>query len=106
MNSPQLIAALSNVFSLELAPAIGEPELEAVLAQHVNQLIQHDFNLLVSILYRIDVSEQKLKQILKDNPDADAGLVIARLMIERQKQKIRAREDFKTKAEDTEEEKW
>lgn len=103
---PQLIAVLSNVFSLELAPAIGEPELETILAQQVNHLIQHDFNRLVSILYRIDVSEQKLKQILKDNPDADAGLIIARMMIERQKQKISAREEFKTKTGDTEEEKW
>lgn len=103
---PQLITELNNVFTLELSPSIGEAELETVLAQKANHLIQHDFNLLVFILYRIDVSEQKLKQILKENPEADAGLIIARMMIQRQKEKLRAREEFKTKAEDSGEEKW
>lgn len=59
------------------------------LASEINQLILTNFEKLVQLLYRIDVSETKLKALLKENPDKDAGLLIAVLMIERQLQKIK-----------------
>ena len=40
------------------------------------------FSKLISILYRVDVSEPKLKSLLKENPNINAGLLIADLMIE------------------------
>ena len=36
----------------------------------------------------IDVDEARLKKLLKDNAGEDAGMIIARLIIERQLQKI------------------
>jgi hypothetical protein len=60
---------------------------KAELATYINDLIVHDFNKLISILYRIDVDEEKLKRVLKENKDKDAGIVIAELIIERQSQK-------------------
>ena len=66
-----------------------------------------DFNHLIQVLYRIDVSETKLKQVLKDNPNEDAGKIIARLIIERQQQKMISRNSFKNSGEDIDgEEKW
>ena len=35
------------------------------LIAYINDCIQHDFNKLVQLLYRIDVSEEKLKYILQ-----------------------------------------
>jgi hypothetical protein len=55
----------------------------------------------------VDVNEAKLKQVLKDNPNEDAGKIIARLLIERQQQKIILRKQFTKKDEGFDEaEKW
>ncbi|MCA6488199.1 MAG: hypothetical protein IM534_10080, partial [Chitinophagaceae bacterium] len=42
------------------------------LSNEINQLIVHDFTALVQILYRLDVSEAKLKMVLSENPKEDA----------------------------------
>ena len=57
-------------------------------------MINDDFNRLISLLYRIDVSETKLKQLLRENTTTNAGLLIARLILERQWQKIETRRKF------------
>ena len=78
-----------------------------LLAEKINELIIHDFQKLVSILYRMDVSEIKLKQLLKENAGTDAGLIIANLMIERQEQKIKSRQQFnKRDGNISDDEKW
>lgn len=69
-------------------------ELEELLAAHINHLVERDFNKLLNILYRIDVSEEKIKKALLDNSDP-AGQVMAELIIERQFEKITARKKFK-----------
>jgi hypothetical protein len=82
-------------------------EAENFLAEKINGLIKDNFDHLIYILYRVDVNEAKLKQVLKDNPQEDAGQIIARLLIERQQQKILLRKQFTKKEEDiNEEEKW
>ena len=76
------------------------------LAAYINELINYDFEKLIHLLYRIDVSEQKLKSFLA-NKQANAGDIIAGLIIERQLQKIKTRQQFKESNNDfTEEEKW
>lgn len=77
------------------------------LATYVNGLIQTDFEQLVRILYRMDVSEPKLKQLLKEHPEDDAGKLIASMMIERQVQKIQTRKMFeKGEGDESGEERW
>ena len=77
------------------------------LSAEINDMIKADFEKLVNLLYRIDVSELKLKSLLHSNPDTDAGEIIAGLLIERQLQKIRLRKEFASKfPEPSEEEKW
>jgi len=77
------------------------------LADKINDLLINDFDRLIAILYRMDVSDIKLKHLLKSNPHEDAGKIIAELMIERQAQKIKSRKQF-TKREDDidEDERW
>lgn len=67
----------------------------------VDQLIQNDFNKLITILYRIDVDEQKLKAALFENPLPPAE-TIADMMIERQLQKIKFRKMYKDRNNDHE----
>jgi hypothetical protein len=87
-----------NLQSLE---KLDTPTLETT----INELIKNDFSRLVQILYRIDVSEVKLKNILNANPTEDAGKLIAQVMLERLAATKKARESFNTTSsiEDTEE---
>ena len=77
-----------------------------LLAEKINDLILNDFQKLVFILYRMDINETKLKQLLNENPQTDAGIIVARLMIERQEQKIKSRKEQKPDTNISEEEKW
>jgi hypothetical protein len=64
------------------------------LIAYINDCIQHDFNKLVQLLYRIDVSEEKLKYILQLNPNEDAAKLIAAVIIERLEATKAARASF------------
>ncbi len=68
-------------------------QLEA-LEEEINRLLLQDFDKLIAILYRVDVNEQKLKLLLKERPGEDAAKLISSLLIERQEQKIKSRDQF------------
>lgn len=72
---------LAQTMDLDL-PTGAEARLR--LQQHINELIQNDFNRLLTILYRIDVDEDKLKAALRGQPNRDAAEIICEMMIERQ----------------------
>lgn len=76
------------------------------LAIFVNDLIEKDFSRLVQILYRLDVSEEKLKSVLLEHPTGDAGDMIAKLIIKRIEQRQKAKELFKQQLDIPEDEKW
>ena len=102
-----LIPMISESFGLDIKENVSGEELVTILSSHINLLIETDFQKLVSILYRIDISESKLSQVLKDNPGTDAGSIIAELMIERQLQKIKSRQQFGNLDNNiSDEEKW
>ncbi len=69
-------------------------ELINYLSIEINSLINNNFEKLVSILYRMDVSEKKIKQLLEKNDTENAGIVIARLVVEREQQRIKTKKDF------------
>lgn len=80
--------------------------LKEKLSRHINHLIQDDFEKLVSLLYRVDVSETKLKNLLHKHRDENAGSIIANMIIERQLQKIESRKKAKDSRDISDEEKW
>jgi hypothetical protein len=106
MEAHALIQDLNKSYELELryVPTLGE--LEALLAEKVNGMIQRDFGGLVQLLYRVDVSEPRLRGLLQENAGDDAGMVIARLILERQWQKIETRRQYRRDAEGDEAERW
>ena len=77
------------------------------LIDEIRHLLEHDFHKLVSILYRMDVSEGKLRGLLQENPDKDAAELIAALMLERAAQRQKSKEDYgRQNAENDTEERW
>jgi hypothetical protein len=84
-----------------------EEQLLLALSIEINRLINQDFSRLIAILYRIDISEPKLKILLAENKGSDAGRIIAWMILERQKEKQRTRQQFRHKKDDIpEDEKW
>lgn len=81
-------------------------ELLNQLAASINHLIDTDFTRLVNTLYRLDINEHKLKQVLEQNAGINAGELIAALVIERQLEKQKSREQFKSAQDIPDDEKW
>ena len=107
-NEEQLIDSLKKDLQIDLATKISFQKIKEKLIAHINHLITNNFEELIFILYRVDVNEAKLKTLLKENSDSNAANTIADLIIQRQLQKIKTREQFKTsgKNENSDEEKW
>lgn len=101
-----LIPVIRQSINIELLDDISLEELKRKLAVHINHLIQSNFEKLVSLLYRIDISESKLKYLLQENKGEDAGNTIAELIIERQLQKIESRKKSRGNENISDEEEW
>lgn len=75
------------------------------IADHINEHLLHDFPRFVQLLYRLDISEAKVRELLRDG-DQPANILIAQLIIERELQKARLKASFKKKNDIPEDEKW
>lgn len=101
---PEVQQTLTDLFALKVHK--DKTDFVNHLALEINGLILHDFNRLVSILYRIDINEEELKNMLRQYSHVDAGYIIAQLVIDRQLEKAELRK--KTRNEDNipDEDKW
>ena len=89
--------------SIQLGLTPGrENDARKMVVEKINHLIVHDFEKLVYVLYRIDVSEAKIDQLLRQFPQTDAAEMIADLMIEREAEKMKSREKFRKEEGDGE----
>lgn len=96
--SEQLEEVLMSLKYMDFIPAVDDPLFEKILkplADYIDQLIQTNFNKLLAILYRIDVSEDKIKGKLHANRGVQSpGRIIAVLILERQMEKLKWRKMY------------
>lgn len=86
-----------------------EDELLNWLIDYIDELVSRDFDALLLLLYRIDVSEDRVKKLLEKAQGQNTSRIIAELIIERQKQKLYWRNKFKSqliKQDEDDEERW
>ncbi|MBI1184424.1 hypothetical protein GC194_09140 [bacterium] len=85
----------------ELTNLLPQHEQEAMqalknqLAQRIAYMIDHDFELLMQVFYRIDLNEQKVKEALALSPNPSEKL--ADLVIEREIQKAQTRMKYRSR---------
>src|SRR4051812_16251497 len=72
-------------------PVVSITDLKNKLSNLLNNLITTDFSRLIAILYRLDISEKRLKQLLQNEMSTPAGDIIAEMIIVRQGEKIKTR---------------
>jgi hypothetical protein len=109
MNYPKLNLnlTLTEITGVSFHEDDSYEDICSILTAYITELINNDFSQLISLLYRIDVPEKKLRQVLDATNGKDAASVIATMIIERQLEKIRSRERFKSNGGGiSEEEKW
>ena len=105
MNS-NLIEDINQSLELSLPVTISSEELKEKLTAFINDLINHDFEKLVFYLYRIDVNESKMRQLLEQWEGENAAGLIADLIIERQSEKVKSRNENRKNDTIPENEKW
>jgi len=106
MSDEQVQQEIIQIISEDLLPQTSLAVFKEKLSAYINDLINHDFEKLIHILYRLDVSEKKLKSTLASS-SSNAGMLIAEMIIERQVQKIKTREQFRQQNSNfSDEEKW
>ena len=89
----EVYSQLNKEVSIEKNISFGE-QFE-VLVAYVDFLIQTDFNKL--ILYRVDVSEEKLKVALQENNNTPISRVIATMLLKRELEKRKWRTLYEQK---------
>jgi uncharacterized protein YwgA len=104
--NPDLVPAINQSLEISLPDTISTEQLRQDLTAHINELINTDFEKLVYYLYRIDVNESKMRNLLQQREGENAAGLIADLIIERQLQKIKTRNEMKSKNDIPDDEKW
>jgi hypothetical protein len=70
-------------------------EFRKYLTEKLKFLLDNKFDMLVNILYRIDINEKKLSQLFSGKNRDSIPTTLANLIIERQLQKINLRKMYK-----------
>lgn len=102
----ELVNGINESLEIVLPDTVPMDELKEKLAQHINHLINTDFEKLVYYLYRIDVDENKMRTLLQKTAGENAAGLIAALIIDRQLQKIELRKKTADNNNISDEEKW
>ena len=72
-----------------------EAELLNYLADVVAYMIENRLDYLLSLLYRLDVAEDKINRALMPGNAEDANVALARLVIDRQKRRIATKKAYR-----------
>jgi len=73
----------------------GWEQLKRLVADRVFYLMEHDADQLKYMLYRLDISELKVKKVLADASFAEAAEGIADLILVRELEKARTRQQYR-----------
>ncbi|HNE27763.1 MAG TPA: hypothetical protein PKL15_03810 [Saprospiraceae bacterium] len=85
----QTSSLLRGSFELDQAAAPAtEAELLAILTERIADMLERQPDYLMSLLYRLDVLEEKIRPVLRPDAVEPAPLGLARLVLERQKQRV------------------
>ena|ERR1051325_1304665 len=92
--------ALQNQFGIDSLPDYEAEEqqlydaLKRLLSKRIEEMIDHEFDKFVNLLYRIDINESKVKQALSQHPFSKGVEAVADMIIQRQLQKVITRKQY------------
>lgn len=78
----------------EIKEGFSEEKALVILTKAISQMMDRNLERLLQVCYRIDLSENKLKQILLESEPDHVGADLAKALWERQKQKVEIRRRY------------
>lgn len=97
MTNNDLATLVREPFELEnTEPPASEAELLALLSERIAEMLERRPEYLMSLLYRLDVLEEKIHPAMHPLAPEPANVGLARLVLERQKQRIATKRNVKT----------
>lgn len=94
---PELLASFKEKFELEAPEVISEEKILHALEVRLGQLLARNAEEFFQMLYTIDIPEHKLQAVLREE---DPLASLARLVYNRQLQKVKSRLYYKAKTPD------
>jgi len=91
----ELIVRDFELEAIEEKEQITEEELLRELANRIAYMLEYQLEFLLSLMYRLDVSEQKVNAALSPGAPEPANIGLAQLVIERQKQRAFTKQYYK-----------
>lgn len=91
----ELIVRDFELENMEEKEQVSEEELHRELANRIAYMLEYQMEYLLSLMYRLDVSEQKVNAALSPGAPDPANIGLAHLVIERQKQRAFTKQHFK-----------
>ena len=97
MNINETAALIVDDFEMSLTetPFLTEDQLLEALSDHVEMMMKYRMEVLMSTLYRLDVSERKVAQAMSPAAELAPNIGIAQLIINRQKQRLHTKATYK-----------
>lgn len=94
-------SALKEDWDLQLPDTLSEETILRLLAERIVVILERGAETFFQLMYRLDISEKKLNAVLQQD---DVPMKIARLIYDRQLQKIKSRHEnrMKTSSDDPE----
>lgn len=81
-----------------------EEELLNILSEQIQHLMVHDREQLWSLFYRLDITDESLRNVLHNAPPVQQSIALAQLVLERQKKRMETK--IKYKQAPIEDEEW
>jgi len=84
-------------FGLDIpGEGMDEAALFQILADAVAYMIEHRIDFLMSLLYRLDVLEPHINHALSPLCPDPANIALAKLIMDRQKQRVKTKADYRS----------
>ena len=91
----QLATLLSQDFDITQEVEASEEDLLRMLVDHLDFLIDNRMEWLLSLMYRMDIDEAKVQAALLPTTTEPANIGLARLILERQKQRVYTKHHYR-----------
>ena len=95
-NSESQDLILGSLGLQKLDKPLTEADLLAYLSEAIAYMIEHELDMLLSLLYRLDIDEDKINATLHPKNPIEAHIGLAHLVINRQKQRISTKNEYRT----------
>lgn len=93
----QVYEIITSGFDIGISEEITLDTIKIALTERIRYLLDHNMEHLVSLIYRIDLNQQKVDAIFSTGSKDDIAAELSEAIIERQLLKVRTRNFYKNK---------